>query len=234
MNDDDMLSLVRDQMTRARDDLGSVHMEQPASAVLHRARSRRMRHRLYGAAAGTGVLGVALAVALGAASTGSTAGGTAVAVAGGSPSSASGASGASGASATHAVHVNLDAWSVNTAANGTVELTIKQLRDKAELEKTLAAAGIKAVVSFGEVCAAANGSNSSEIGKVLGTSNGQGVTSSGGITIHPAAIPSGDELAIDTYGANGQESGPFLFAVGLVPQGATVTCSAPVKAGTTN
>jgi hypothetical protein len=226
MNDDDMLSLVRDRMTRARDDLGSVHMEQPASAVLHRARSRRMRHRLYGAAAGMGVLGVALAVGLGGVSTG----GTAVAVAAGSPSSASGAS---GASATQAVHVNLDAWSVNTAANGTVELTIKQLRDKAELEKALATAGIPAVVSFGEVCQAADGSNPSVIRKVLGISNGQGVTSSGGITIHPAAIPSGDELAIDTYGANGKESGPFLFAVGLVPQGAAVTCSDPVKSGTT-
>lgn len=230
MNDDDMLSLLRDRMTRARDDLGSVHMEQPASAVLHRARSRRIRHRLYGAAAGTGVLGVALAVGLGAVSTGGTAGGTAVAVAAGSPSSASSAS---GASATQVVHVNLDAWSVNTAANGTVELTIKQLRDKAELEKALAAAGIPAVVSFGEVCQAADGSNPSVIRKVLGISNGQGVTSSGGITIHPAAIPSGDELAIDTYGANGKESGPFLFAVGLVPQGATVTCSDPVKSGTT-
>jgi hypothetical protein len=225
MNDDDMLSLVRDRMTRARDDLGSVHMEQPASAVLHRARSRRMRHRLYGAAAGTGVLGVALAVGLGAVSTGGTAGGTAVAVAAGSPS------GASGASATQAVHVNLDAWSVNTAANGTVELTIKQLRDKAELEKALAAAGIPAVVSFGEVCQAADGSNPSVIRKVLGISNVQGVTTS--ITIHPAAIPSGDELAIDTYGANGKESGPFLFAVGLVPQGSAVTCSDPVKIGTT-
>jgi hypothetical protein len=227
MNDDDMLSLVRDRMTRARDDLGSVHMEQPASAVLHRARSRRMRHRLYGAAAGTGVLGVALAVGLGAVSTGGTAAGTAGAVAAGSPSSAP------GASAAQAVHVNLDAWSVNTAANGTVELTIKQLRDKAELEKALAAAGIPAVVSFGEGCQAADGSNPSVIRKVLGISNGQGVTSSGGITIHPAAIPSGDELAIDTYGANGKESGPFLFAVGLVPQGAAVTCSDPVKSGTT-
>jgi hypothetical protein len=229
MNDDDMLSLVRDRMTRARDDLGSVHMEEPASAVLHRARSRRMRHRLYGAAAGTGVLGVALAVGLGAVSTGGTAG----AVATGSPSSPSSASSASGASATQAVHVNLDAWSVNTAVNGTVELTIKQLRDKAELEKTLAAAGIPAVVNFGEVCRAADGSNPSGIRKVLGISNGQGVTSSGGITIHPAAIPSGDELAIDTYGANGKESGPFLFAVGLVPRGTAVTCSDPVKTGTT-
>jgi hypothetical protein len=65
MNDDEVLSLVRDRMTRARDDLGWVHMEQPASAVLHRARSRRLRHRLYGAAADTVALAVALAVGLG-------------------------------------------------------------------------------------------------------------------------------------------------------------------------
>jgi hypothetical protein len=34
-------------------------------------------------------------------------------------------------------------------------------------------------------------------------------------------------------GANGKESGPFLFAVGLVPHGAGVTCSDPVQSGTT-
>jgi hypothetical protein len=145
MNDDDMLSLVRDRMTRARDDLGSVHMEQPASAVLHRARSRRVRHRLYGAAAGTGALGVGLGAA-------DTSGGTTVGVADGSPSA--------GASAARTEHVNLDAWSVSTAANGTVVLTIRLLADKAGLEKALAAAGIPAVAIFGGMCEGRVGSHS--------------------------------------------------------------------------
>jgi len=59
---DDMLSRVRDRMTRARDDLGSVHMRQPASAVLHRTGWGCVRHRLYAAAAGTGADGVPASV----------------------------------------------------------------------------------------------------------------------------------------------------------------------------
>ena len=222
MNDDDLLSLVRDRMTRALDDLGSVHMEQPASAVLHRARSRRLRHRLYGAAAGTGALGVALAVGLGAVGTG------------GTPS-------AGPSAAAKTVHVNLDAWSVNTAANGTVELTIRQLEDKAELEKTLAAAGVPAAVSFGETCRAADGSNPSLNGNVVEINKGRAAANQGtdgkirNVTINPAAIPSGDELTIGIYiyyyGPGGKKTGPVIFSSGLAPQGAALTCSVGVTFG---
>lgn len=216
MNDDDMLGLVRDRMTRARDDLGSVHMEQPVSVVLHRAGSRRLRHRLYGAAAGTGALGVALAVGLGAVGTG---GGATGGVADGSPSA--------GPSAAKTAPVTLDAWSVTRGANGAVELTIRQLADKAELEEALAAAGAPSVVNFGGFCKAANGSNPSGIGNVLG-----GTTSRGGIIIESAAIPSGDELSIGiSYPPDGKASGGFGFMVGLVPRGTTLTCSNPVKFG---
>jgi hypothetical protein len=54
------------------------------------------------------------------------------------------------------------------------------------------------------------------------------------MTIKPAEIPSGDELTMGiSYPADGKESGPFTFAVGLVPQGAALTCSDPVKFGAT-
>jgi hypothetical protein len=214
MNDDDVFSLVRDRMTKARDDLGSVHMEQPASAVLHRASSRRRRHRLYGAMAGTGALGVALAVGLGTVGTG---GGTAVGVAAGTPSATA-----------KAVHVNLDAWSVNTAANGTVELTMRQLEDKAELERILAAAGVPAVVAFGGNCRAADGSHPS--GSGLPHVMGRAVANHRNITIKPAAIPSGDELSIGIYyGPGGKKSGSFVFVFSLAPQGVALTCS-PLRA----
>jgi hypothetical protein len=61
MNDDDLLGLVRDRMTRARDDLGSVRMEQPVSAVLQRA-GRRLRRRRLAGVAGTAAVAAAAAV----------------------------------------------------------------------------------------------------------------------------------------------------------------------------
>jgi hypothetical protein len=225
MNDDDMLSLVRDRMAKARDDLGSVHMEQPVSAVLHRARSRRLRHRLYGAAAGTGALAVAVAVGLGAVGTGD---GTTTGVADGSASASAPAAGTE--------HVDLDAWSVNKAANGTVVLTIRQLADKAGLEKALAAAGIPTVIVFGGTCEDAGVASASEIGNLLGIRGilkaRDAIASHGGLTLYPAAVPGGDELSIDiSYPPNGKESGTFGFRLGLLPRGTALTCSDSVKLG---
>jgi hypothetical protein len=227
MNDDDILSLVRDRMARARDDLGAVRMEEPVSAVFRRARSRRLRHRLYGAAAGTGALAVALAVGAGAAGAG---GGTATGVAGGSPS----AGAAAGAG-----HADLDAWSVSTAADGTVVLTVRQLADKAELEKALAAAGIPAVVIFGGTCGGAGDASAGAIGKVLGTrdvsgAGGDEATASrgGGVTLNPAAVPSGDDVSIGiSYGPSGKEPGTFDISLGLIPRGTALTCSDSAKFG---
>jgi hypothetical protein len=112
-----------------------------------------IRFRAHGSA---GALAVGLAVGLGAV-------GTTVGVADGSPSAA--------APAAHAVHVNPDAWSVNTAANGKVLLTVRQLADKAGLEKALAAAGIPAVIVFDGTCVdagVASVASASEIGNLLG------------------------------------------------------------------
>jgi len=225
MNDDDLLGLVRDRMTRARDDLGSVRMEQPVSAVLHRVGRRRLRHRLYGAGAGAGTLAVALAVGLGTVGTGA---GTATGIAAGRPA----------ATATGTVHVNLDAWSVNTGANGSVTLLIRQLRDKAGLEQALAAAGIPAVVIFGGSCLYEDfGSASEKIRKLLGSPK-RGVTDvtseHGGITLYPAGIPSGDDLVIEIrYGADGKVSGStFGFRLALLPQGTALSCPDSAKLGT--
>jgi hypothetical protein len=219
MNDDDLLGLVRDRMARARDDLGSVRMERPVSAVLHRAGRRRLRHRLYGAGAGAGTLAVALAVGLGAAGAGAGAG-TAT------------------ATGTSAVHVNLDAWSVNTGADGSVTLLIRQLRDKAGLEQALAAAGIPAVVIFGGSCLYEDfGSASEKIRKLLGFPK-RGVTDvtseRGGITLYPAGIPSGDDAIIEIrYGADGKVSGStFGFRLALLPQRTALSCPDSAKLGT--
>ena len=45
------------------------------------------------------------------------------------------------------VQVDLAAWSVNSNPNGTVSVTVRQMVDPAGLRKTLAKAGIPAVVS---------------------------------------------------------------------------------------
>jgi hypothetical protein len=134
--------------------------------------------------------------------------------------------------------VDLDAWSVNTAANGTVVLTIRQLADKAELEKALAAAGIPAVIIFGGTCEGAGVASATEIGKVLGIRNVSGAgsdettASRGGITLYPAAIPSADALSISiSYGPAGKESGAFDFGLGLIPRGTALNCSDSVKFG---
>lgn len=230
MNDDDLLGLVRDRMTRARDDLGSVRMEQPVSAVLHRAGRRRLRHRLYGAAAGAGTLAVALTVGLGAAGTGAGAG-TATGTAACRPAVSASATG------TRSVHVNLDAWSVNTGADGSVTITVRQLLDKAELEAALAAAGIPAVVIFGGSCLFEDFGSASEPGRKLTGDPRTWVkdlASGHFITLYRAGVPSGDDVVIEmSYGADGKKSGPvFGFRLALLPQGTALSCPDSAKLGT--
>ena len=221
MNDDDLLVLVRDRMTRARDDLGSVRMEQPVSAVLHRGRSRRLRHRLYGAAAGAGALAVGLGV-VGIV-------GPAAGITGGSPSAS--------ATATGTVHVNLDAWSVNTGADGSVTITVRQLLDKAALEKALATAGIPAVVIFGGSCLSEDfGRASYPSRKLFGEPRTwvKDLAIGHFLTLYPAGIPSGDDVVIEIrYGADGKVSGPtFGFRLALLPQGTALSCPDSAKLGT--
>jgi hypothetical protein len=61
-----------------------------------------------------------------------------------------------GPAASRSVHVNLDAWSVDTTSTGQVELTLRELRDQALLERTLADAGVPAIVNFGKFCEPVN------------------------------------------------------------------------------
>jgi hypothetical protein len=50
------------------------------------------------------------------------------------------------------VHVHLAAWSVDTNSNGTVTVTVHQLAHPAKLQRTLARAGVPAVVTPGQIC----------------------------------------------------------------------------------
>jgi hypothetical protein len=206
MNDEDTLTAVRDRLTTARATLDDVRMDQPASAVLRRARARRLRRGLAGGAAGGAALGTALALGLG---LGAAPGAGGTPAAGGGPGAAPG------------VHVNLDAWSVNTAANGTVEVTIKQLDNPAALRASLRNAGIPAVVGFGQYCRAAR-SSGNPLTRVIvpekGTSSGEAV-----FGIDPRAMPDGTELSIGVF--HRPVGGNLLTVFGLYPAGARLSCS---------
>jgi hypothetical protein len=202
VNDEEVLAAVRDRLTGARESLGGVHMERPASAVMGRARSRRLRRAL--AAAGTGALaaGVALGLTLG------------------------GALG--GQAGAQQVHANLDAWSVNTGTSGTVYVTIRELRDPAALRAALAKAGVPAVVSFGEFSGASRQAELPQLHQVLGITNrSAGLL----LTIKPAAMPAGSELDIGVFdlpATAGRHAG-LLALFGLYPGGTPLTHRATVS-----
>jgi hypothetical protein len=125
MNDNTTLSAVRDCLSQARDYLAAENINIPASAIIARARRRRVRRGLSAAAMTCGAFGLALVLALALAS----------------------------GSQRRPVHVHLAAaWSVDSNSNGTVTVTVQQLTHAAELERAMAQAGVPAVVTPGEVC----------------------------------------------------------------------------------
>jgi len=132
------------------------------------------------------------------------------------------------------VHVNLAAWSVNTGADGSVTITVRQLLDKAALEKALAAAGIPAVVIFGGSCLFKDFGRASEPGRKLTGDLRTWVKDLAighFLTLYPAGIPRGDDVVIEmSYGADGKKHGPvFGFRLALLPQGTALSCPDSAK-----
>jgi hypothetical protein len=194
MNDDELLTAMRSSLTGAKDSLTDVHMGRPVSVITGRASARRLRRGLAAGAAAAVALGAGLFLAL-----------------------------TAGPAASRSVHVDLDAWSVNTTSTGQVELTVRELRDRALLEQTLADAGVPAIVSFGEFCGAAEAADN-----LTGTSGahflGRAVTSGGAllaITINPAALPAGAKADI---GVEDIGSGHGIFAEEIIRDGASLSC----------
>jgi hypothetical protein len=100
------------------------------------------------------------------------------------------------------VQVDLAAFSVNTNANGTVSIAVRQMNDPAALRKTLAKAGIPAIVHVVQLPQPICGSQATGYQTVVakgvlvamnsGASAAPGKASAGpGVTIRPAAIPKG-------------------------------------------
>ncbi len=63
MNDEEVLTIARASLTRARETVGQVRMERPVAAVVARARARRRRQVLSGGAAVSAVAAVAVLLA---------------------------------------------------------------------------------------------------------------------------------------------------------------------------
>jgi hypothetical protein len=194
MNDDELLMAMRSSLTDVRDSLADVHMERPVAAITARARARHLRRGLTGGAAAAAALGVGLSLTLTA-----------------SPA------------ASRAVHVNLAAWSVNTTSTGQVELTLRELQDQALLEKTLADAGVPAIVNFGKFCEPVN--QADNLSAKTGTHFIQRPVGRDGvlvgIIVNPVAIPSGVtvDMGVEDFG-----TGHGYFEDEIVKDGAPLTC----------
>jgi hypothetical protein len=106
-------------MTTVREPFTAVHMDTPVEQIVGRGRAVRARRRILGLA------GAAAMVA-----------GAAVAVTALLPAS-------------HPAAAQLAAWTVTGQANGTIRVTIRELRDAARLQSTLRADGVPASVTFG-------------------------------------------------------------------------------------
>jgi len=219
VNDDELLAAMRTTLTSVRDSMTDVHLDRPASAITARARTRRRRRRM----SGTGAVGLAaLAVGLVTAWPGGQSPARSA-----DPGTASSvgrdAAPSSGHQTARSVHVNLDAWSVNTTPAGLVDVTIRELRDPALFIRTLAEAGVTAVVSSGEFCLPATTQSrfTRQLVHVLRQSTNGGKVV---LTIDPAAMPAGSELDIGIVPAGRG----LVAAFGLVEKGAALTRCSPV------
>jgi hypothetical protein len=111
----------------------------------------------------------------------------------------------------------LAAWTVTRQANGSIQVTIRELRDPAGLQRTLRADGVPAAVSFaGQQNPACQGyayeSSQSQRRQQLGSVVTVPANGRDAMVIHPAALPSGAGLAINALFRHGLRG----FSVSLV------------------
>jgi hypothetical protein len=123
VNNDHAVTAIKDRLAEVRDSLGHAHPSIPASEIIARARSRRVRRRLIPA------ITAALVLAAGAA----------VAVTALLPASHP---------ASHQPRVQLAAWKVTRQPGGVISVSLRELRDPAGLQATLRADGVPASVTF--------------------------------------------------------------------------------------
>jgi len=181
-------------ITALREQRGNVPMDTPVEQIIRRGRAVRARRRLPGAA---GALGAAAAAAF--------------AVSMVLPASHSASE----------PGAQLAAWTVARQADGSIQVTIRELRDPAGLQRTLRADGVPASVTFtgqqNPACQGYPGSGSRSQRQQLLGSVVTGPAGRDALVIHPSALPSGGGLQIYVLSQNhpGPDGG-FQVAVRLV------------------
>ncbi len=182
-------------ITALREQRGKVPMNTPVEQIISRGRAVRARRRIPCMA---GALGAAAAVAFA----------VSAALPAGHPASEP--------------HAQLAAWTVAKQADGSIQVTIRELRDPAGLQRTLRADGVPASVTFtaqqNPACQGYPGGGGSQsqrrqlLNSVAGPAAGPNI-----MVIHPSALPSGAGLQIYTLFQNYPgPRGSFQVAVGLV------------------
>jgi hypothetical protein len=114
----------------------------------------------------------------------------------------------------------LAAWTVARQADGSIQVTIRELRDPAGLQRRLRADGVPATVAFtsqqNPACQGYPGGGSQSQRRNL-LSSVVTPAGGGGMVIHPAALPSGAGLQIYTlFQHYPGPRGSYQVAVGLV------------------
>ena len=178
-------------ITALREQRGKVPMDTPVEQIISRGRAVRTRRRIPRVA---GALGAAAAAALG------------VSVA---------------LPASHPASAQLAAWTVARQGDGSIQVTIRELRDPAGLQRTLRTDGVPASVTFtgqqNPACRGYPGGGSQNqrrhlLSSVAGPAGGRDA-----MVIHPSALPSGAGLQIYTlFQDYPGPRGTFQVAVGLV------------------
>jgi hypothetical protein len=111
----------------------------------------------------------------------------------------------------------LAAWTVVKRADGTIQVTVRQLRDPAGLQRTLRADGVPASVTFfgrrPQACQPYAGGHD-QISKVFGLYGRP-------LVIHPSALPSGTGVELNPL--HYRPGAPVTLAFGLVQASARCT-----------
>jgi hypothetical protein len=181
-------------ITALREQRDKVPMDTPVEQIIRRGRAVRARRRVPGAA---GALGVAAAAAFA----------VSMVLPASHPASEPGA--------------QLAAWTVARQTDGSIQVTIRELRDPAGLQRTLRADGVPASVTFtgqqNPACQGYPGGGSQSQRRHLLSSVVTGPAGRDAMVIHPSALPSGGGLQIYTLFQNYPgPHGSFQVAVGLV------------------